>query len=493
MRLFTLLVAYLLLSPGAFCQNNEKILFDIKDSTDGYYLAIRPQSNQVKGVIVLLTSFLPPEGLLPETKLHNVAYANDLLTIIASAKQKLYADSAAVERINAIIKDVVKRFSADTASFAIAGYEEAGNIALRYTELACEHPAAFPLQPKAVFTIDAPVDLFGLWHWSEDQIKKHYSDAAMGDAKYYMDAMTKENGTIYEHAEQYKMLTPFYREGHATGNEKYLAHVPVRLYYDTDIEWQLKNRRNSFYDTKAADGSELIKQLLLAGNDQAEFIAAKQPGVRSNGQRHPSALSIVDEADCIQWIKKTLHIFDAATWVPPYDLFIPPGWGVERFVLPPEFAPEIKLKGVEDVRFSPGWGDVKSDEHWTYSFLWWIDGTQKLDAVLLQSYLKAYYTGLVGRNIISRNIPENKLVPTTAAIKKIKAAATDAETYSGTIAMLDYHSLQPITLNCFVHVKDSKVNTHTAVYFEISPQPFAHPVWQKLNNIGDQFNVTRHP
>ena len=56
---------------------------------------------------MLLTSFLPPEGLLPETKLHNVAFVNDVLTIAVSCKQKLYADSSAVARLNEVLKNVL--------------------------------------------------------------------------------------------------------------------------------------------------------------------------------------------------------------------------------------------------------------------------------------------------------------------------------------------------------------------------------------------------
>src|SRR5688572_23555573 len=103
----------------SFCQTIEKITFDVQDSTAGSYLAIRPQSNQIKGVMVLLTSFLPPEALLPETKLHNVAYVNDLLMVVTSMQQKLYADSIAVSRINHILNDIVKRFSVDTSRFAL--------------------------------------------------------------------------------------------------------------------------------------------------------------------------------------------------------------------------------------------------------------------------------------------------------------------------------------------------------------------------------------
>ena len=123
--------------------------------------------------------------------------------------------------------------------------------------------------------------------------------------------------------------------------------------------------------------------------------------------------------------------------------------------------------------------------------MWWLEGTPKIDAEILQSNLNAYYTGLVARNIISRNIPGNKIVPITAAIKKIKTALSDLETYSGTITMLDYHTQEPMVLNCLVHVKDSKTKSRTAIYFEVSPKAFSHPVWQKLNEIGDSLNLKK--
>jgi len=55
----------------AFCQNSEKVVFNTKDTSSGYYLATRPQTENIKGVVILLTSFLSPEKLLPETRLHS--------------------------------------------------------------------------------------------------------------------------------------------------------------------------------------------------------------------------------------------------------------------------------------------------------------------------------------------------------------------------------------------------------------------------------------
>lgn len=172
-----------------------------------------------------------------------------------------------------------------------------------------------------------------------------------------------------------------------------------------------------------------------------------------------------------------------------YNLIVPARWGKESFSLPPDFASQITYRGLEEVRFSPGWGDIESEEHWSYSFLWWLDGKPKIEPSILQSNLTAYYSGLVARNITSRNIPVDKIVPTIVSVKKIKTTSNDLETYNGTISMLDYHAQQPITLNCLIHVKGIQNSNHSAIYFEISPQPFSHSVWKKMNEIGESFDA----
>jgi hypothetical protein len=470
-------------------QNYEKISYDMSDSLTGYYLAIQPKSKQIKGVIVLLTSFALPEDLLSETKLHNVACNNDLLTVYVPMRGKIYADSFAINRINNVIHDIVNRFHADTSAFVLAGYDDAGGIALRYTELAYQYPSNYPLKPKAVFGADPPVDLFGLWHWSEEQIKKNYWPGAVGDAHYYIDNMTKENGTIYNNKTRYMELSPFYRESDDAGNEQFLKTVAVRLYYDMDIEWQLKNRRNSIYDTKIADGSEFIKRLLLLNNMNAEFIAAK-PGMRSNGVRNPTSLSIVDEVECIQWIKHTLGIFDPNTYVAPYVLTIPKGWGVERFSLPASFAPGMNFKGVEELRFTPGWGDSTSSDYWSYAYLWWINAGQVVDDISVQKNMQALYTGLIDRNIESRHIPADKQVATKVSLQKTATATGDDQTLHGIAGILDYMTQKPITLNLIIHIKKCSAG-NTAVIIEVSPKMYSDTIWSQLDMIDQTFSCNK--
>jgi hypothetical protein len=357
--------------------------------------------------------------------------------------------------------------------------------------MAYQNPLKFGIQPKAIFTINCPVDLIALYHWSEREIKKNFYKGSVGDGNYLLNALINKYGALNDNLQKYIYWSPFYKEAETSGNEIFLRNVPVRLYYDTDINWELKNRRNSFYDTYLPDGSELVNRLLLLGNKEAEFVPAKQPGMRSNGIRNPDSWSIVDETDCIHWMKKELDIFDANFFEPAYALSFPEGWDVERFPMPIDFAPQIRYKGVEDIRFAPGWGDKNSSEYWSYCFLWWLKDNPAINPAGLQEDLQAYYSGLIGRNIIPRKIPKDKLVPVVAVIKKIKAMTADEDTYSGTINMLDYMAQQPILLNVVIHQRNCSDQNHLALFFEISPKPVTDVIWQKMNTIFAAFKCNK--
>src|SRR6185295_3732816 len=87
--------------------------------------------------------------------------------------------------------------------------------------------------------------------------------------------------------------------------------------------------------------------------------------------------------------QETAPDFDGHAWEAPYTLPIPKDWAVERFPIPISFAPQIPYKGVEDIRFTPGWGNVKSDEYWSYAFLWYLEGEVEVNSKKIDSNLKA--------------------------------------------------------------------------------------------------------
>jgi hypothetical protein len=181
--------------------------------------------------------------------------------------------------------------------------------------------------------------------------------------------------------------------------------------------------------------------------------------------------------------------FDGHKWEAPYELPVSKDWGVERFLIPIGFAPQIPYSGVEDIRFTPGWAKTKSAEYWSYAFLWYLDGEVKIDAKAIDSNLTAYYTGLIGIN--GREIPSEKLKPVVASFKEVKKDKGDLKTYAGTISMLDYMTQNPIVLNCKVHVRSCEGVNKTFIFYELSPQPLTHAVWISLDKLWSDFKCVK--
>ena len=92
-----LITILLVLSVNNFLysQSIKKVVLNDKDAFSGYYLSIEPCCDSIAGVLVLLAGFgEKAEWIFPETKLHNVAYANRILTIGFAEGNKISADSA---------------------------------------------------------------------------------------------------------------------------------------------------------------------------------------------------------------------------------------------------------------------------------------------------------------------------------------------------------------------------------------------------------------
>lgn len=181
--------------------------------------------------------------------------------------------------------------------------------------------------------------------------------------------------------------------------------------------------------------------------------------------------------------------FDGHTWKAPYSLPIPKDWTIERFLIPISFAPQIPYKGIEDIRFTPGWGKAKSDEYWSYAFLWYLDGEIKMNAAILNNNLRAYYTGLIRINRSNTTI--GKMSPVITTFKETEKEVGDLQTYIGTVKMEDYMTQNPLILNGKVHVKSCPEDNKTLIFYELSPQALSHPVWQSLDKLWIDFKCKK--
>lgn len=74
---------------------------------------------------------------------------------------------------------------------------------------------------------------------------------------------------------------------------------------------------------------------------------------------------------------------------------IPAGFKSETIPFPLAFAPQLAHRGVEELRFSPGFFDPAAPGYWSYAFVWRTDDAAGMDAAALGDELTAYFRGLI--------------------------------------------------------------------------------------------------
>ncbi len=74
---------------------------------------------------------------------------------------------------------------------------------------------------------------------------------------------------------------------------------------------------------------------------------------------------------------------------------VPAGWRSEVIPFPLEFAPGLAHRGVEEIRFPPGFFDPHSGDRWSYVFAWRLDDPAVLAPDALAAELTTYFKGLI--------------------------------------------------------------------------------------------------
>jgi hypothetical protein len=162
--------------------------------------------------------------------------------------------------------------------------------------------------------------------------------------------------------------------------------------------------------------------------------------------------------------------------------------GKRAFHLAPEFAPDLKWTGEEELRLHPGWADPKSVGHFSYVYLWWLEGSVAVNPVVLKENFQIYFSGLVNRFVKIRHITADKLVQTKAVVSKVATAKGDKQTYKGVIHMLDFFTTKATDLYVDIHLLDVAIQGKTAIRVNISPMQRGSEIWKELAGVKIEIN-----
>jgi len=177
-----------------------------------------------------------------------------------------------------------------------------------------------------------------------------------------------------------------------------------------------------------------------------------------------------------------------------FKLAAPKGWGGETIELPPGFAPDMKLKGSEHIRFAPGMMKPESESFFCYAFVFELQPKPGLtEAVLKDEFLK-YYRGLCTA-VLNGKLPDVDPSEFTLELKRVKSdaepssdeKAVDPPTlYTGTLDWVEpFATKKPQKLNLEIRTWAGEERNY--IFVCVSPQARDAAIWKQLHAIRDDY------
>jgi len=167
----------------------------------------------------------------------------------------------------------------------------------------------------------------------------------------------------------------------------------------------------------------------------------------------------------------------------------PAGWTFERFNLPPVFAPNFSFTGAEELRFSPGMFDKKSNLYFTYAFAAQLNNRTSISKEEIKNYLFDYFKGLC-----SQTAKDRKLTVDTSKInvliEKKNTVPHKDEIYNALLHVFGvFADGAPVQLNMEIKVLTNKTTGQVYLVFIASPLSKTDAVWEQLHTIQQNFSI----
>lgn len=177
-----------------------------------------------------------------------------------------------------------------------------------------------------------------------------------------------------------------------------------------------------------------------------------------------------------------------------FKLAAPAGWGGETIELPPGFAPDMKLKGSEHIRFAPGMMNPASDSFFCYAFVFELQPQPVLTEAVVEDEFLKYYRGLC-KAVLNGKRPDVDPSEFTLELQRVKSDAPPSPDENATDTPMEYTGMLD-WVEPFATKKAQKLNLEMRtwagsdrnyIFVCVSPQARDTAIWKQLHVIRDDY------
>jgi hypothetical protein len=163
-------------------------------------------------------------------------------------------------------------------------------------------------------------------------------------------------------------------------------------------------------------------------------------------------------------------------------------WFGERIALPPKgFAPDLRLKGIEEILFAPGMFKADQPDFFSYAFLFALEANPKLDTKVLEKELFTYYSGLSKARMGNPQLDTSKFSVKVDPLEDkgvSPKSAINVRNYRAKVVWLEPFATKKMqTLYFELQTWQYKGSPYQYLFVCASPQKPGNPIWKTLRTI----------
>lgn len=176
-----------------------------------------------------------------------------------------------------------------------------------------------------------------------------------------------------------------------------------------------------------------------------------------------------------------------------FEYDTPEGWRSETMKLPLPFAPDMKFRGLDELRFAPGMFKSDRDDFFTYMFVMSLEPGQEVTEQVIKKEFLAYYRGIA--KVVGKQAKDDVAKFSLAMKKNPKASKTPKDVQEP----VEYHA-ELTWVEPFVTRKSHELKLEIQsfsfadsdrdyLFVCASPQPRTHDIWTKMRGFRESLRM----
>lgn len=145
------------------------------------------------GLLILFPCFpCNAQNTLSEFKITDISIKNGVSILAMNLNERLYLKPQEKQELAEQLTKIIREYSLPQMNIFFGGFSSGGNISLIISDYLVQNKS--PIQPKGVFVVDSPVDLFGLYKTAEKNLELNFSESAVQESQWIKTMFDSEFG-----------------------------------------------------------------------------------------------------------------------------------------------------------------------------------------------------------------------------------------------------------------------------------------------------------